>query len=181
MGNAVKVLYLLHDSRRSGVPAVAVNFISVAAAASVEPTVFFAYDGVYSQELRAAGISVLTLGARTPLVWRAKRFLMNGILFTRGRSFDVVHAHSSKMAWSVLLAKWLGLKVVFHLHELPRRIDWLLRRAMLCADEVVFCSKTCAAHFAGVPVRRSRTIVNAIQFREPAAVAREGALKVVMV
>jgi glycosyltransferase involved in cell wall biosynthesis len=182
MNEPLKVLYLLHDARRSGVPAVAVNFIRIAATFGVAPTVLFAYDGIYSQELRSSGVSVMTLGARTPLLWRAKRFLLNGFLLTRGRRFDVIHVHSRKLAWSVLVAHWLGLRVVFHLHELPRRIGWLLRRAMSAADEVVFCSATCAAHFARVPVRRRRTIVNAMQFTDQPPIRHEGVgRRVVMV
>lgn len=182
MGVPIKVLYLLHDSRRSGVPAVAANFIRLAASVDVEPTVFFAYDGVYAQELSAEGICVLTLGGRSPFVWRIKRFLMNWILLTQGRRFDIVHAHSLKMTWSVLVAKWLGLKVVFHVHELPRRVGWAVRRAMICADEVVFCSDTCAEHFANIPARRRRTIVNALPLSVSTPARRGGVRpKVVMV
>lgn len=178
----VKVLYLLHDARRSGVPAVAVNFIRLAKKVQVAPTVAFAYDGIYAQELRAEGIPVITLGARTPLVWRAKRFLLNLLLLTRGRSFDVVHAHSLKLAWSVICARALGLPVVFHIHEMPRRIGWLVRQAMLRADEVVFCSQTCAEHFAMVPARRRRTIVNALELApEPPVRTESGRLRVVMI
>ncbi|HEY6871432.1 MAG TPA: glycosyltransferase family 4 protein [Geobacteraceae bacterium] len=181
MAKPLKVLYLLHDSRRSGVPAVAVNFIRLAATIGVEPTVLFAYDGVYARELRGAGIPVTTLGGRTPFWWRAKRFLMNGYLATWAKRFDVIHIHSIKLAWSVLVARWLGARVVFHIHELPRRIGWLLRGAISAADEVVFCSETCAAHFAGVPARRRRTIVNAVHFPEHPPVRHEGAgRKVVM-
>ncbi|GFO70146.1 glucosyltransferase [Geomonas limicola] len=181
MARPLKVLYLLHDARRSGVPAVAANFIRLAAGVNVEPTVLFAYDGIYADELRAEGVPVLTLGPRTPLWWRAKRFLLNRYLLTHGTTFDVVHIHSLKLAWSVLIAKALGLKVVFHLHELPRRGDWLLQRAIAAADAVVYCSETCAAHYAGYPARLSRTIVNAMHL-PPAALHREpaGRLKVVM-
>jgi glycosyltransferase involved in cell wall biosynthesis len=66
----------------------------------------------------------------------------------------------------VLAAKALGFRVVFHLHEMPQRIGWLLRKAIGTADGVVYCSETCAAHFAGVPARLNRTIVNAMQFNE---------------
>jgi glycosyltransferase involved in cell wall biosynthesis len=178
----VKVLYLLHDSRRSGVPAVAAHFIRCAATVNVEPTVLFAYEGAYARELRSAGIAVITLGERTPFLWRAKRFLMNWFLLLNAKRFDVIHAHSTKMAWSVLFAHLLGSRVVFHLHELPRGIGWALRKALSVADEVVFCSKTCESHFAGVPVRRSRTIVNAMHFPALPAARHQGAgLKVVMV
>lgn len=182
MGNPFKVLYLLHDARRSGVPAVAASFIRVAATVGVEPTVLFAHDGVYAQELRNAGIPVMTLGGRTPFFWRAKRFLMNGFLLANAKRFDVIHIHSIKMAWSAMVARWLGARVVFHLHELPRRINRVLRAAMAAADCVVFCSETCAAHFAGVPVRRRRTIVNAMQFADRPPVRHEGiGRRVVMV
>lgn len=177
-----KVLYLLHDSRRSGVPAVAANFIRHAAEVGVSPTVLFAYDGIYARELRAAGIPVLTLGQRTPFLWRAKRFLLNWFLLVQGRSFDVVHIHSLKLAWSVLVAKRLGLKVVFHLHELPRRVDGVLRKAIASADAVVYCSETCAAHYAGYATRRRRTIVNAIDLPPLPPPRRPGGVpKVVMV
>lgn len=182
MNRPLKVLYLLHDSSRSGVPAVAANFIRQAATVGVAPTVLFAYEGVYADDLRAAGIPVLTLGKRTPFLWRAKRFLLNGFLLTHGRQFDFIHVHSRKLALSVLVGRWLGLKVVFHLHELPRRIGWLLRQAMSAADEVVFCSATCAAHFARIPVRRRRTIVNAVRFPDQPPTQHEGiGRRVVMV
>jgi glycosyltransferase involved in cell wall biosynthesis len=182
MNRPLKVLYLLHDSRRSGVPAVAANFIRQATTVGVAPTVLFAHEGVYADDLRGAGIPVLTLGARTPFIWRIKRFLLNGFLWSQGKHFDIVHIHSIKLAWSVLVARRLGFRVVFHLHELPRRIGWLLRRAMSAADEVVFCSATCAAHFARVPVRRRRTIVNAMQLTDQPPIRHEGVgRRVVMV
>lgn len=173
---------MLHDSRRSGVPAVAAGFIREAEAVGVEPTVLFAYDGIYAEELRAAGIRVLTMGGRIPLLWRAKRFLMNWYLLTIGRHFDAVHVHSVKLVWSVHVASLLGIKVVFHLHELPRKISWLLRTAIAKADALVFCSETCASHFAGVPARKRITIVNAMKFSDRPVVRQEGApLKIVMV
>lgn len=182
LDSPIKILYLLHDARRSGVPAVAAGFVRVAATVDVAATVFFAYDGVYAQELRNSGIPVLTLGGRTPFLWRAKRFLMNGLLPVIAKRFDVIHVHSIKLAWSVLVARWLGARVVFHIHELPRRINIVLRAAMIAADCVVFCSETCAAHFAGVPVRRRRTIVNAMQFGGRPPVRHDGVgRRVVMV
>lgn len=177
-----KILYLLHDSRRSGVPAVAASFIREAAAVGVEPTVIFAYDGIYGEELRAAGVRVMTLGGRIPLLWRAYRFLMNWYLLTIGRQFDAVHVHSVKLAWSVLVASLLGIRTVFHLHELPRKTGWLLRSAMARADALVFCSETCAEHFAAVPARQRFTIVNAMKFSDQPVVRQETApLKIVMV
>ena len=182
MSAPLKVLYMLHDARRSGVPAVAANFVRCAREAGVEPTVLFAYDGVYADDLRAAGVPVLTLGERTPFLWRIKRFLMNGYLLGRARRYDVIHIHSTKLLWSVLLARWLGARVVFHLHELPRRIGWPLRAAIAAADCAVFCSETCAAHFAAIPAKRRRTLINAIQFGEHPPVGHQGTGgKVVMV
>ncbi len=177
----MKVLYILHDSRRSGVPAVAACFVRRAADVGVEPTVLFAYDGVYSEELKNAGIRVATLGPRTPLVWRCKRFFLNLFLLRRGSGYDVIHIHSVKLAWSVLIAKMLSFKVVFHVHELPR-IGWLLHTALAKADATVFCSATCAAHFAAVPARVKRTIVNAMEFSGRAVVSHRnaGTLRVVM-
>lgn len=182
MSEPMKILYLLHDSRRSGVPAVAASFIRQASLLGIEPAVLFAYEGVFAQELRAAGIPVTTLGGRTPFFWRVKRFLMNGYLLTHGREFRIIHIHSIKLAWSVLIARMFGLKIVFHLHELPRRIGWLLRTAMAKADATVFCSETCAAHFAGIPARVKRTIVNAMEFADrPAVNHRNGEkLRIVM-
>lgn len=182
MERPLKVLYLLHDARRSGVPAVAASFIRVAAKVGVEPAVLFAYDGIYAQELRSAGIKVTTLGPRTPFIWRCKRFLLNVLLITRGPDYDVIHIHSSKLVWSVFVARMLGLKVVFHLHEMPRRIGWLLRKAMSMADTTVFCSETCAAHFADVPAKAKRTIVNAMEFLGRPAVVHTNSnrLRIVM-
>lgn len=179
---AIKVLYMLHDARRSGVPAVAASLIRTAATAGIKPTVLFAYDGIYAQELRVAGIPVTTLGGRTPFVWRCKRFLMNILLITAGQNYDVIHIHSIKLAWSVLVARMFGLKVVFHLHELPRRIGWLLRTAMAKADATVFCSETCAARFVDVPARLKRTIINAMEFSDRPAVSHTnvGKLRIVM-
>lgn len=172
---AVKVLYLLHDSRRSGVPAVAANFIMVADSAGVEPSVLFAYDGVYAEELRARGVTVATMGPRRPFVWRLNRFALNLRLLKYRGVVDVVHIHSIKLALSVLAAKAMGFRVVYHLHELPRRIGWLLNRAIATADCVVFCSETCAEHFATVPARSRRTIVNAMHFGVQPPVQHEAA------
>jgi glycosyltransferase involved in cell wall biosynthesis len=177
----IKVLYMLHDSRRSGVPAVAAAFIRRAAEAGVAPTVLFAHDGVYAEELKQTGIPVVTLGARTPLVWRCKRFLLNRFLFARGKAFDVIHIHSRTLAWSVLVARWLGLKAVFHLHELQRPVSRLVRTAMAVADCVVFCSETCAAHYTDVPAKAKRTIVNAMAFSDrPPVDHSNGKLRIVM-
>jgi len=182
MSEALKILYLLHDSRRSGVPTVAAHFIRRAAALGIDPTVLFAYDGIYAAELRAAGIRVVTLGGRTPLLWRAKRFLMNGYLLTHGREYDVIHIHSLKLAWSVQIAKSLGLRVVFHLHELPGRIGWLLRTAIAAADTVVFCSQACADHFSAVPAKQRRIIVNALEVvDQPAVTHTQDNKRIVMV
>ena len=182
MAAPIKVLYMVHDSRRSGVPAVVANFVGCAATVGVEPTLLFAYDGVYAQELRGGGIPVITLGGRTPFFWRAKRFLMNGVLLARAKRFDVIHVHSVKLAWSVLFGRLLGARVVFHLHELPRRIGWVLRKAISSADAVVFCSAACAAHFAGVPAKRRRTIVNGLRFSDSPPIRHDGVGKrVVMV
>lgn len=181
MPAALKILYMLHDSRRSGVPAVAASFIRYAAAAGVEPTVLFAHDGVYSEELSAAGIQVVTLGARTPFFWRFKRFLMNLLLIVHGRKFDLIHIHSTQLLWSVLFARMLGLRVVYHLHELPHQIGLFLRMAIAAADCVVFCSQTCAAHFAGVTARKRQTIVNAMQFhKDPPLLHDKGNHRIVM-
>jgi len=183
MKTAIKVLYLLHDSRRSGVPAVASAFIKRATMVGVKPTVLFAYNGIYASELKNAGVPTLTLGSRTPFLWRFKRFLMNVFLLLKGKEFDVVHIHSVKLACSVLVARLLGLKAVFHLHELPRRVSYLLRLAMASADCVVFCSETCAAHFDGIPARKKKTIVNAMAFGRqlPTVHSDNDVLPVVMV
>ncbi|MGB9081053.1 MAG: glycosyltransferase family 4 protein [Desulfuromonadaceae bacterium] len=182
MSETLKILYLLHDSRRSGVPAAAAHFIRRASSLDLAPTVLFAYDGIYAQELRLAGIPVVTLGARTAFLWRAKRFLMNFFLLTHGRKFDVIHIHSLKLTWSVLVARLMGLRVVFHLHELPRRISWLLRTAIGAADCVVFCSRTCADHFSAVPAKKRRIVVNALEVTDhPAVVHTAENNRIVMV
>lgn len=182
MSKTLKILYLLHDSRRSGVPAVAAHFIRRASSLGLAPMVVFAYDGIYAQELRSAGIPVVTLGGRTAFIWRAKRFLMNFFLLTHGREFDVIHIHSLKLTWSVLFARLMGLRVVFHLHELPRRINWLLRTAIGAADCVVFCSRTCADHFSAVPAKQRRIIVNALEMTDhPAVVHTKENTRIVMV
>lgn len=170
----IKVLYLLHDTRRSGVPAVAFHAITALDRSEIVPTVLCAYDGIYARDLREAGVKVWTIGERTPLIWRAKRFLMNLVLAASARRFDTIHIHSSTLALSVIWAKMLGCRVVFHLHELPRTVGYLLRKAMACADAVVFCSETCAAHYADIPVRKSLTIVNALYFPEIGAVRHQG-------
>ena len=182
MSEPLKILYLLHDSRRSGVPTVAAHFIRRASSVGLEPTVLFAHDGIYAQELRSDGIQVVTMGARTPVLWRVKRFLMNIFLLIHGREFDIIHIHSSKLVWSVLIARLLGLRVVFHLHELSRTIGWLLRTAIATADCVVFCSRTCSDHFSAVPARKRRVIVNALELTDqPAVVHSRENKRIVMV
>jgi len=71
--------------------------------------------------------------------------------------------------------------VVFHLHEKAGRCGWLLKKAFAQADGVLFCAENCAAHYAAVPARQRRTILNAI--RLPATKPPEAApaaLKIVM-
>lgn len=177
----LRVLTMLHDTRRSGVPAVAVNTITALPRDAVTPAVLCAYDGVYADDLRRAGVMVQTLGARTPLLWRVKHLLINLVLMARRREFDLVHVHSSTLVWSVLAAKLLGLRVVFHLHELPRRIGALLRYAIGAADVVVFCSRTCAEHYEKLGISHGRTIINALAFADkPPVVHTAGNRRVVM-
>jgi len=162
MSDPIKILYLLHDSRRSGVPAVAVTIIKALDRSLVEPSVLFAYDGIYARELQEQGVAVVAFAKKRPFVWRINRFLFNVHLTRLVRRVEVVHVHSIKLAFSVILAKWLGSRVVFHLHELPGKIGTMLRMAIGMADCVVFCSETCAAHFADIPCRKSRVIVNTV-------------------
>ena len=109
-----------------------------------------------------AEVEVVIFGKKRPFVWRIKRFLFNLHLLRLVRRVDIVHVHSIKLAFSVIFAKCLGGRVIFHLHELPGKIGAVLRAAIGMADCVVFCSETCAARFAGIPVRKSRVIVNAV-------------------
>lgn len=177
----LRVLTMLHDTRRSGVPAVAVNLITAMPRDKVTPTVLCAYDGVYAEDLRRAGVTVLTLGARTPLLWRVKHLLLNLVLVARRREFDVVHIHSTTLVWSVLTAKLLGLRTIFHLHELPRRIGPVLWKAIESADAVVFCSRTCADHYAKLGINQGVTIVNALSFSsDPPVIHTAGNRRVVM-
>lgn len=160
---SLKVLYLLHDSRRSGVPAVLSNLVCSLDREVVMPTVWFAHDGVYADELRNAGIDVHTLGPRTPVIWRFKRFLLNFRLMRYAHDFDMIHISSIKLATSVIVAKWLGARVLFHLHERPGRIGRLLVKAFAMADCAVFCARNCQEHFSGVPAKQKRLILNAIR------------------
>ncbi len=162
MDKPLKVLYMLHDSRRSGVPAVVSAIIMALDKSRVIPSVLFAYDGIYARELREQGVEVVIFGKKRPFVWRIKRFLFNLHLLRLVRRVDIVHVHSIKLAFSVIFAKCLGGRVIFHLHELPGKIGAVLRAAIGMADCVVFCSETCAARFAGIPVRKSRVILNAV-------------------
>lgn len=177
----VKVLHMLHDARRGGVQTVALQVIGALDRSRVIPSALIAFDGVCAEELRRKGIEVHTLGRRVPLLWRLNRFLFNLRLLSLARRVDVVHVHSVKLAFSAILAKWLGKRVVYHLHELPGRIGPLLRRAIAVADCVVFCSRTCEEHFAPVPARRRRLLVNAVRVPLTPPERREGErLRIVM-
>ncbi|OGU16125.1 MAG: hypothetical protein A2076_05650 [Geobacteraceae bacterium GWC2_53_11] len=159
----VKVLYLLHDSRRSGVPAVLASLILSLDRSRVQPSVLFAYDGVYADELRAAGIPVTVVGRRWPFIWRLNRFLLNLHLIKLAAAADVVHVNSIKLVPSVLVAKLFGAKVVFHLHEKAGVGGWLLKKASAMADCLLFCAVNCAAHYAALPTNRRQTILNAVR------------------
>lgn len=158
----IRVLYLLHDSRRSGVPAVTASLIGALDRSMVEPSVLFAYDGVYARDLAQQGVEVKVFAARYPFLWRLNRFLMNIHLPKLVRRVDIIHVNSVKLAFSVLVAKLLGARVVFHLHEKVGRFGRLLVRAMEMADCTVFCAANCAAHYEPVPARCRRTILNAV-------------------
>jgi len=177
MSNRLKILHLLHDSRRSGVPAVASQIIYNLDPAKVESTVLFAYDGIYSAELRNAGFTVITLGKRGALLWRLNNMILNFHMMKLLSKMDVVHVHSIKLDISVIVAKCLGGKVVFHLHERPGRIGRLLVKAVGMADCVVFCARNCAEHFSGVPAKQKRLILNAICLPDPLPVKVPGQKK----
>lgn len=164
----VKVLYVLHDSRRSGVPAVLASLIHSLDRSRVQPSVLFAYDGVYADELRAAGIPVTVVGRRWPFIWRLNRFLLNLHLVRLAAAADVVHVNSVMLAPSVLMAKLLGARVVFHLHEKRGRCGWFLRKAFALADCVLYCARNCAANYEALPVRQQQTILNAIRLPDAA-------------
>lgn len=157
----IRVLYVLHDSRRSGVPAVLASLILSLDRSRIQPSVLFAYEGVYADELRAAGIPVTVVGRRWPLIWRLNRFLLNLHLVRLAAAADVVHVNSIKLAPSVLVAKLFGAKVVFHLHE--KAGGWLLKKASALADCLLFCAVNCAAHYAALPAKRRQTILNAVR------------------
>lgn len=164
-----KVLFLLHDSRRSGVPAVMSGLILSLQSSGMVPSVLFAYDGVYADELRRAGIQVSVVGKRFPFIWRLNRFLLNLHLIRLLPGVDIVHVNSIMLAPSVLVAKLFGAQVVFHLHEKTGRFGWLLKKAFALADVVLYCAANCAAHYAALPARRTETVRNAIRLPEPAA------------
>lgn len=158
----LRVLYLLHDTRRSGVPAVLAHLVRALDRSRVVPTILVAYEGVYSRELRESGVAVDAFGRRLPVLWRLNRFLFNIRLVRMARQADVIHVNSAVLAFSVLVAKLLGARVVFHLHEKPGQISLLLARAIGVADSVVFCARNCAAHFAALAATEKRVILNAI-------------------
>lgn len=178
---AVRVLHVLHDSRRSGVPAVAANLIRALDRSKVDASALFAYEGIYSYELRAEGVRVWSMGRRIPFLWRLNRFLMNYRLVSLLPSVDIVHAHSVKCAWSVLVAKLFGATVIYHLHELPGKIGPILKTAIASADCVVFCSHTCAAHFAAAAAKSRRVLVNAVDSASFPAVVGTQRRRIVMV
>jgi glycosyltransferase involved in cell wall biosynthesis len=163
LSNPVNVLYLLHDSRRSGVPAVMASLIHSLDRSRIQPSALFAYDGVYADDLRVAGILVTVVGRRYPFVWRLNRFLLNLKLVKLLAAADIVHVNSVKLTASVLVAKLFGAKVVFHLHEKRGDCGWLLRKAFALADCVLFCAANCAVNYASLQTRQQRTILNAIR------------------
>lgn len=166
MSSPLKVLYMIHDSRRSGVPAVMANLVRALDRTRVTPSVLFAYDGVYARELREEGINIRCWGKRLPFLWRLNRFLFNLNLLKLAKEVDIVHINSIKLVPSVLVAKWLGGRVILHLHEKAGRFSRILVKAMGVADCVVFCAENCAVHYANIPVVRKRTILNAVSIPE---------------
>jgi len=172
MNRPIRVLHLMHDSRRSGVPAVVSALLTSFDRSLVEPSALFAHEGVYADDLRRAGIPVITLGSRTPFLWRIKRFLGILLLPRLLRRFDIIHAHSVKMAPMALAAKLLGAKVVFHLHE-KSAPGAMLRALFARADRVVFCARNCADHYAHIPMVWAETIPNAIRIPPGTGLPRE--------
>lgn len=168
----IRVLFLLHDSRRSGVPAVIASLIRSLDRQRVEPSALFAYDGVYAAELRGAGVPVTVVGRRLPFIWRFNRILLNLHLPRLLVGVDIVHVNSIKLAPSVLIARLLGARVVFHLHEKAGKFGWLLKKAFALADCVLFCARNCAAHYAALPSRQQQTILNAIMLPDSAGDVR---------
>lgn len=143
------------------------------ASSEVISSAFFVYDGVYADDLRSAGVEVITLGKRTPVLWRMKRFLGVLLLPWLVRRFDVIHAHSTMMAPMALAAKFLGARVVFHLHEKSGKKGALLHALIARADKVVFCAENCALHYKDIPACSSATILNAVRIPDDHGGQRE--------
>lgn len=177
----LRVLYLLHDSRRSGVPAVICSLVRCLDPQRVKPEVLFAYDGAYARDLLQQGIATTSLGKRWPLLWRANRFLFNLLLPWRLKSVDVVHVNSCTLAFSALVASCFKTPVILHLHEKPGRWGLLLKLAASRADCVVFCANNGQRHFSSLHSRKSMVIPNAVILPpEPRPLETDGPPRLVM-
>lgn len=158
----LRVLYLLHDSRRSGVPAVICSLVRCLDPQRVTPEVLFAYDGAYARDLREQGIAVTHFGKRWPLLWRINRFMFNLLLPLHLKSVDVVHVNSCTLAFSALVVSCFRTPIILHLHEKPGRWGLLLKLAARGADCVVFCANNGQQHFSSLRSRKTRVISNAV-------------------
>ncbi len=172
----LKVLYVIHDSRRGGVQSVMLRVIAALDRNRVEPTALFPFDGPCADELRRQGVKVIADGVQIPVLWRFKRFTMIPRLLKLAQHSDIVHLNSIKLALTSLSLSMSDARTVYHLHELPGRIGPLLRTALIRADCAAFCSQTCSEHFSGVAARRKVVLVNAVPL--PKAVARGSAAEV---
>lgn len=167
----LKVLFVIHDSRRGGVQSVMLRVIAALDRDRVEPTVLFPFDGPCAEELRLSGVKVVTGGAQTPLLWRLKRFTQIPRLLELARGADIIHLNSIKLAIPAIAAAASCSRTVYHLHELPVTIGPVLRSAITSADCTAFCSTTCEGHFAGVAARKKVVLVNAVPL--PVSVTRQ--------
>lgn len=180
MKRPIRVLHLVHDANRSGVPAVASSIIRAADASRVVPAAVFAYDGVYVSELRRDGYEVYYMKRRVPLLWRLNRFLMGVWVAAIARRFDVIHVHSTALALTAWVVKLFGNRVVYHLHEKPGPPGFFTRRAIMAADRVVFCARNCEEFYARHLARQGQVILNAIALPAEPASPVPGRMKIVM-
>lgn len=193
------VLFVAHDTERSGAPRVLVDVATRVAATGRAVRVCFPARGGMEEDARRAGLETVVVENPAGSLSERGRCGRLGMLAARMRAFGgwrrecarpdvgLVWVGSFVAVWAGLAARLAGRRVVFHIHEdvrgaeyrgLPLANGLRIAVARRCAHAMVFVSRATVAPF--LPKRRGQRmalISNRVDAGPIDAAARDGALR----
>lgn len=164
MTDPLRVLVVQGGAERAGGERVMLGLVRRLPAHGVEPTVAFAADGPFVDEVRAAGVPVVRLAASARLRQPHRLPAVVRGIADAARGFDVLHANGEKMAvLTAWAARRAGLPAVSWLHDEPLRGPgpFAVHVALRLAPRTTWVA--CSSWMAQAFERRLRVPVQAIR------------------